>query len=702
MAVASESVAIGYLCALEEPSARGAGVTGSKAASLAQALGHGLPVVPGFVITTRAHAAYLDAGRTLPPELTEPLHEVWGRFTDGGRTPVAVRSSSTVEDISSGSMAGRFRSVLDVQGWDDFLAAVEDVWGSADEVGHGSPSPMGVLVQRHLSPRKSGVMFGVDPVTGDRTTVVVEAVSGGPDKLVSGQVTAEHYVLTRRGRPVALDYRSYFRVRRHEERRRLLGPADFVALSALARKTERVFGAPQDVEWATGDDEVLRLLQSRPVTATAAAAPTRGPVLGPGPLGETFPDPLGELEVDLWVRPLRAGVVDAMQETGAVPAARVAGSPVVTTVNGRVAVDLELFGYVRTRSPLGPLDPRPGARQLKAAWRTGSLRAELPARVTALVEETDRWLTGIDPTAATEAELVSLLEQAVEVLRRLHHDEALAGTLLPAARATGAALALRILTSADSQPPADELVRGHPVLLTLTPPSLQGRLVLPPVAAAGTPPGSPEPSEPLGPREQLRLRARWVQELTVRVAIDLGRRLKLRGLLEHHTEIGLLRLEEVGALVAGAQPAPGLAERRAGEVMAAFSPPLPAEFRLTDSHEVVPVRRPRGSPGFGTPAGGGRGLGAVCHGSVRRPPSPGEVLVVRTLEPGLAGWLPELAGLVAETGASLSHLAILAREYGVPTVVGVHDALRRFPPGTRLLVDGGTGEVRAVGGEEES
>jgi len=87
---------------------------------------------------------------------------------------------------------------------------------------------------------------------------------------------------------------------------------------------------------------------------------------------------------------------------------------------------------------------------------------------------------------------------------------------------------------------------------------------------------------------------------------------------------------------------------------------------------------------------------------VRRPPSPGEVLVVRTLEPGLAGWLPELAGLVAQTGASLSHLAILAREYGVPTVVGVHDALRRFPPGTRLLVDGGTGEVRAVGGEEES
>jgi rifampicin phosphotransferase len=141
-------------------------------------------------------------------------------------------------------------------------------------------------------------------------------------------------------------------------------------------------------------------------------------------------------------------------------------------------------------------------------------------------------------------------------------------------------------------------------------------------------------------------------------------------------------------------------ERRAREVRLAFSPPLPAQFRLGADGEPVPVGRPRVTPGFGTPAGGGRGAGTVCHGSVRRPPAPGDVLVVRTLEPGLAGWLPGLAGLVAETGASLSHLAILAREYGVPTVVAVHDALDRFPAGSRMLVDGGTGEVALVGEEE--
>ena len=53
----------------------------------------------------------------------------------------------------------------------------------------------------------------------------------------------------------------------------------------------------------------------------------------------------------------------------------------------------------------------------------------------------------------------------------------------------------------------------------------------------------------------------------------------------------------------------------------------------------------------------------------------------------------DLAGLVAETGSVLAHLAILARESGVPTAVGVADALDRFPPGTVVRVDGATGQV---------
>ncbi|HJV08819.1 MAG TPA: PEP-utilizing enzyme, partial [Acidimicrobiales bacterium] len=93
----------------------------------------------------------------------------------------------------------------------------------------------------------------------------------------------------------------------------------------------------------------------------------------------------------------------------------------------------------------------------------------------------------------------------------------------------------------------------------------------------------------------------------------------------------------------------------------------------------------------GSGAGGGRGSGVVHSGD--GPPEPGAVLVVRTLDPNLAPMLPRLGGLVSETGSFLSHLAILAREFGVPTAVGVEDALSRFPAGATVVVDGTTGDV---------
>ncbi|EPH44969.1 putative phosphoenolpyruvate synthase [Streptomyces aurantiacus JA 4570] len=101
-----------------------------------------------------------------------------------------------------------------------------------------------------------------------------------------------------------------------------------------------------------------------------------------------------------------------------------------------------------------------------------------------------------------------------------------------------------------------------------------------------------------------------------------------------------------------------------------------------------------GAAGAGQGAGGGFGSGTAWHGAGERPRCP--VLVVRTLDPSLAPLLPALAALVAETGSVLSHLAVLAREYDVPTAVGVPDAVERFPEGTRMSVDGGTGAVDEI------
>jgi pyruvate,water dikinase len=177
---------------------------------------------------------------------------------------------------------------------------------------------------------------------------------------------------------------------------------------------------------------------------------------------------------------------------------------------------------------------------------------------------------------------------------------------------------------------------------------------------------------------------------------ELGERLTAMRRLAGPELVRDLGLDELRCVVAGDSLPADLPRR----VRQAPGAPLPSQFRLTPSGAVVAVR-PESARSEGLGAGGGRAVGRVRH----RPPGPGEpgdtVLVVPTLDPGLAAVLPSLAGLVAETGSALSHLAILARELGVATVVGVPDARRRFPAGARVVVDGRSGEVRHVTDEAD-
>jgi pyruvate,water dikinase len=106
-------------------------------------------------------------------------------------------------------------------------------------------------------------------------------------------------------------------------------------------------------------------------------------------------------------------------------------------------------------------------------------------------------------------------------------------------------------------------------------------------------------------------------------------------------------------------------------------------------------------PGLsGHPAGVGWGTGRACVVNCECELSrvaPGDVLVTRVAGPALSAVLPRVAGLVAELGGSTSHLASLARERGIPMVLGVLDATQRIPDGVQVAVDGVAGVVRWMG-----
>ena len=181
-----------------------------------------------------------------------------------------------------------------------------------------------------------------------------------------------------------------------------------------------------------------------------------------------------------------------------------------------------------------------------------------------------------------------------------------------------------------------------------------------------------------------------------RAALEIGARLVARGALRAADDVRHLRWDELDgavrrrrALVPTIGRAPS-ATRRAAR-------PLPARRQRppVGGRRGAPARR--GGRNDGAVGAGGGTVTAPVHvhdGSTEVPT--GHVLVVGHLDPRLAAVIPRLGGLIAETGSPLSHLAILAREHGVPTSSASTDATTRFVDGDVVAVDGHAGTVSLV------
>jgi phosphohistidine swiveling domain-containing protein len=684
-------------------------LTGAKAANLAIARRAGLPVLPGMVLTT----AWDHRGWSHPSRLHDggdsPAWAAWREMSADGDRPVVVRSSSTNEDGGTSSMAGVFTSVLDVTDLISFVQAVDDVLASARS-GLTAGAPMAVLVQPQLSPRWGGVLFGADPISGRTDRLLLSACDGGPDRLVSGLDDGWTATLSPRGRVV-------------EAAEGALGIPSLAlrTLARMAKRAARAFGGPQDIEWAIDDDGTVWLLQSRPITTATGKA--TGPVLGAGPLAETFPDPLGPLEADLWLAPMREGLEHGLGLTGTVSARALRRSPVARQIDGWAVADLEALGTVPPRHRiLRKIDPRPGARRLRAAWRVGRLARALPAIGRDVIAQVDGDLLDVPRLDELgNAALLAVLDNGRTALRALHGYEALSGMLVPEASTpvTAASIAMSALAEARAEGvDIDDLTQHNPVVLALAPPRVGPEPALSSVdlrstaesagasssgtgRSAGMGTGAaaavavapvPDPEGDAVVREALRLRARWVQELTARAAWQLGCRLVSVGVLPGQDAVRLLTLEELRAAALVRAVPDDLATRTdPGEAARA----LPPRFRLTADGRPLAIASPSVAGGVG--AGGGVGSGPAHLGD---DPPVGAVLVVTHLDPRLATVIPRLAGLVAETGSPLSHLAILAREHGTPTVVGHAGAITTYREAQRLEVDGMAGTVRVVGEQQ--
>jgi pyruvate,water dikinase len=305
---------------------------GGKALGLMRLTELGCAVPPGFVVTTdtqrawmRDHGLDAEVGRLVRAadgyeEVRAASDAIASLFAAAGlddeaidraydrlgAPPVAIRSSATAEDLDDASFAGQQETYLPIAGRDAVRRHVVRCWASlysAEAISYRrrlavpiADVAMAVVVQRVVPAEAAGVLFTIDPVTGDRSQVTIEAAFGLGLPLVGGDVTPDRYAVDKvtfeiRSRAIAFkrfadrfDPGTATLDRAQLPPEEASGPAisddEVVALARIGKRVEASFGQPMDVEWALGPGpdgpRQVHLLQARPETVHGAEEPETG------------------------------------------------------------------------------------------------------------------------------------------------------------------------------------------------------------------------------------------------------------------------------------------------------------------------------------------------------------------------------------------------------------------------------------------
>ena len=300
---------------------------GGKGANLGELTARGIPVPPGFVITAGAYSRFLEeSGVHAPvqeilssatgdptstretakaiqslisqaPVPSDITSAVAAAYAELGGGLVAVRSSATAEDLTEASFAGQQSTYLNVSGEEAVLRAVQECWASLfeeraivyrNQAGFDHTSiRIAVVVQSMVQSDRSGIMFTVNPVTGDADGIVIEAILGLGEACVSGMVTPDMYILDKASLDIQQkevshqeqqliraeepglgeEANSWVAIPASEARAQKLEDDQIRTLAGLGVLIENHYGRPQDIEWAFLDGQFF-ILQARPVTAT--------------------------------------------------------------------------------------------------------------------------------------------------------------------------------------------------------------------------------------------------------------------------------------------------------------------------------------------------------------------------------------------------------------------------------------------------
>lgn len=279
---------------------------GGKCAGLVEMTAAGLAVPPGFAVTTIAHQQNPGPGAPLDGPVAQAVIEAYqelGRRVKRPDPPVAVRSSGQSEDGQDASFAGQFDTYLWITGRRAVLDAVGRVWAGSlasstlsyrkeRNLGEGF-TPMCVGVQLMVDARSAGVMFTLDPRTGDRSRIVIESSWGLGEAVVGGEVKPDRFSVNKVTGTMTVeelgtkelehrfDPAAGAVVARPVEPARQsalsLTEAEVEELVRLGKQVERFRGTPQDVEWAIDSAGNLFLLQVRPETVWSAKRAAANP-----------------------------------------------------------------------------------------------------------------------------------------------------------------------------------------------------------------------------------------------------------------------------------------------------------------------------------------------------------------------------------------------------------------------------------------